>query len=250
MPTTSILGDVGSFKGLGKLQIVDSGNNYTVGDLIDFDNYGVYGSGAKARVSETNASGSIINTEFEYDYYENFELASKIITLIVLKRLLANVRETINVLGRPNVYISNTVVDLQSGFLGVIRNNVIGVYNYMNVGMRGVYMTPQSNNNGLSFVDGDSPVRIGDVISVLGHERKVVNVTSNVRVTIFGTTHHIHKCGFLTVDEPFPDELDFVNNKANGSLFASNGNYFGTRGTANSLNTLSIRGNSQNVFGI
>ena len=57
----------------------------------------------------------------------------------------------------------------------------------MNVGMRGVYMTPQSNNNGLSFVDGDSPVRIGDVISVLGHERKVVNVTSNVRVTIFGT---------------------------------------------------------------
>ena len=65
-------GDVGSFKGLGKLQIVDSGNNYTVGDLIDFDNYGVYGSGAKARVSETNASGSIINTEFEYDYYENF----------------------------------------------------------------------------------------------------------------------------------------------------------------------------------
>ena len=56
----------------------------------------------------------------------------------------------------------------------------------MNVGMRGVYMTPQSNNNGLSFVDGDNSVRIGDVISVLGHERKVVNVTSNVRVTIFG----------------------------------------------------------------
>ena len=50
-----------------------------------------------------------------------------------------------------------------------------------------------------------------------------------------------HEGGFLTVDRPFPNELDFIN--------FSNGSYFGTRGLANSLDPVSISAQSANVFG-
>ena len=238
VPTTSILADVGSFKGLGKLQIVDSGNNYTVGDLIDFDNYGVYGSGAKARVSETNANGSITNTEFEYDYYNNLGTGIRS-SVVNIASVVANTGFN-GISGVPNVYVSSIVVDA----VGITQANI-------NVGLSGVYMTPQSNHAGFNFHKGDNPVRIGDVISVLGHERKVTNVISNSVVAQPNgdgqANGMFHECGFLVVDTPFPASIDFLN-------FA-NGSYWGTRNLINSSISTDFASanvgtlNTANIFG-
>jgi len=238
VPTTSILADVGSFKGLGKLRIVETGNNYTVGDLIDFDNYGVYGSGAKARVSETNEVGSIINTEFEYDYYNNLGTGIRS-SVVNIASVVANTGFN-GISGVPNVYVSSIVVDA----VGITQANI-------NVGLSGVYMTPQSNHAGFNFHKGDNPVRIGDVISVLGHERKVTNVISNSVVAQPNgdgqANGMFHECGFLVVDTPFPASIDFLN-------FA-NASYYGTRNLINSSISTDFASanvgtlNTANIFG-
>jgi len=216
--------DVGSFKGLGRLEIANTGNNYTVGDIIEFASSGA-GDGALARVSEANANGSIINTEFEYPHYKNFGTGIRS-SVVNIATVSANTGFR-GVSGVPNVYVSSVVVDA----INVSEPNV-------NVGLSGVYMTPQANHSGFNFHKGDNPVRIGDIISILGHERKVTNVSSNI--TIPGTGM-FHEGGFLTVDRPFPNELDFIH--------FSNGSYFGTRGLANSLDPVSISAQSANVFG-
>ena len=216
--------DVGSLKSLGRIGIENSGNNYTVGDIIEFASTGA-GDGALARVSETNASGSIINTEFEYPHYINFGTGIRS-SVVNIATVSANTGFR-GVSGVPNVYVSSVVVDA----INVTEPNV-------NVGLSGVYMTPQANHSGFNFHKGDNPVRIGDIISILGHERKVTNVSSNITIPLQGM---FHEGGFLTVDRPFPNELDFIN--------FSNGSYFGTRGLANSLDPVSISAQSANVFG-
>jgi hypothetical protein len=222
--------DIGSLKGLGKLQMASSngvanaGNNYTVGDIIEFSSTGA-GDGALARVSETNAKGHIINTEFEYPHYENFGTGIRS-SVVNIAAVVANTGFR-GVAGIPNVYVSSVVVDA----INITQPNV-------NVGLSGVYMTPQANHSGFNFHKGDNPVRVGDIISILGHERKVTNVSSNISIPGKGM---FHESGFLTVDRPFPNELDFIQ--------FGNNSFFGTRGLANSLDPTSISAQSANVFG-
>jgi len=177
--------DVGSLKSLGRIGIENSGNNYTVGDIIEFASTGA-GDGALARVSETNGSGSIINTEFEYPHYENFGTGVRN-NYAFIATVAANAGFR-GVTAVPNVYISSIVVDCY----GLSQS----AYPNINVGLSGVYMTPQSNHNGLTLAEGDNPVRIGDIISVLGHERKVINVSSNISINAIG--YNTNRYGTVT----------------------------------------------------
>lgn len=183
--------DVGSLKSLGKLQMASSngvanvGNNYTVGDIIEFDSPGA-GDGALARVSETNANGHIINTEFEYPHYENFGTGIRN-NYAFIATVVANTGFR-GVTAIPNVYVSSVVTEA--------INLSTSQYPNVNVGLSGVYLTPQSNHNGLTLAEGDNPVRIGDIISVLGHERKVINVSSNISVNAIG--YNTNRYGVVT----------------------------------------------------
>tara|TARA_R100001126_G_scaffold102748_1_gene88961 strand:+ start:1212 stop:4931 length:3720 start_codon:yes stop_codon:yes gene_type:complete len=246
--------DVGSLKSLGKLTLrtfrsntnvetgivtfdnVSVGNTFSTNDIIEFSSTGA-GDGALARVKEVNATGEIINTEFVHPHYKNFGTGIRS-SVVNIAPVVANTGFN-GTLGVPNVYVSSIVVDA----VGITEANI-------NVGLSGVYMTPQSNHAGFNFHKGDNPVRIGDIISILGHERKVTNVSSNITIPLQGM---FHECGFLTVDRPFPREADF--------LYFSNTTYFGAHGLANStvnispshtgtsLNVSTDTMNISNIFG-
>ena len=195
--------DVGSLKSLGKLTIrntrantnvqngitsiepLSPGNTFSTNDIIEFSSAGA-GDGALARVSEVNASGVIINTEFEYPHYKNFGTGVRN-THAFISTVSANSGFR-GVAAIPNVYVSSIVVDCY----GLSQS----AYPNINVGLSGVYMTPQSNHNGLTLAEGDNPVRIGDIISVLGHERKVINVSSNISINAIG--YNTNRYGTVT----------------------------------------------------
>ena len=195
--------DVGSLKSLGKLTLrtfrsntnvetgivtfdnVSVGNTFSTNDIIEFSSTGA-GDGALARVKEVNATGEIINTEFVHPHYKNFGTGVRD-THAFISTVSANTgfRGTAAI---PNVYVSSIVVDCY----GLSQN----AYPNINVGLSGVYMTPQSNHNGLTLADGDNPVRIGDTISVLGYERKVINVSSSVSINAIG--YNTNRYGTVT----------------------------------------------------
>ena len=67
LPTVSVLSNtyMRSLGVLGRMEIIDGGLNYTVGDQIEFINpYGTYGIGANAQVSVVDANGSITEVNF------------------------------------------------------------------------------------------------------------------------------------------------------------------------------------------
>jgi len=177
--------DVGSLNSLGKLTIHTGGLNHDINDIIFFEQK-PFGRGGLARVSETNSNGTITNTEFESPFYENHGLGVR-----NNEAFIANVSANVGFNGLdavPNVYVSNTVVDIS----WLDRET----YPSVNVGLSGVYMTPQSNHAGLSFFEGDNPVRPGDLITILGHERTVVNVSGMINLNAIG--YNVNSAGMVT----------------------------------------------------
>ena len=101
-------------------------------------------------------------------------------------------------------------------------------------GLNALYMTRGSFLNGMDFTSAPHPVKVGDRITFLGHERQVVEVN-----TAIGSAQQ-KTAGFLKVDTPFPAEIDFGLIAIGGisSFYGDTSNTF----FANTANTFHLRG--------
>ena len=205
-PAKMVPADVTSLRSIGSLEIVDGGSFHTVRDMVQFSDV-AFGSGATARVSETGAGGSITNINLEDPYYVN--------------------EGPVRTGGTANV-----------GFNGqfAIPNCYTFGANTANSpdGLNALYMTRSSFLNGMDFTSAPHPVKVGDRITFLGHERQVVEVN-----TAIGSAQQ-KAAGFLKVDTPFPAEIDFriIQIGGNTAQYGDTSNTF----LANTANTFHLRG--------
>ena len=205
-PTKMIPADVTSLRSIGSLEIVDGGTLHTIRDMVEFSDV-AFGAGATARVSETGSGGSVTNINLEDPYYVN--------------------EGPVRTGGTANV-----------GFNGqfAIPNCYTFGANTANSpdGLNAIYMTRGSYLNGMDFTSAPHPVKVGDTITFLGHERQVVEVN-----TAIGSAQQ-KGAGFLKVNTPFPAEIDFRTIQIGGN----NAQYGDTSNTflANVANTFHLRG--------
>ncbi len=204
-PAKMVPADVTSLRSIGSLEILNPGSGHSVRDMVEFSDV-AFGGGATARVCETGA-GQILNICLEDPYYVN--------------------EGPVRTGGTANV-----------GFNGqfAVPNCYTLNANTANSpdGLNALYMTRGSFLNGMDFTSAPHPVKVGDRITFLGHERQVVEVN-----TAIGSAQQ-KTAGFLKVDTPFPAEIDFGLIAIGGisSFYGDTSNTF----FANTANTFHLRG--------
>ena len=204
-PAKMVPADVTSLRSIGSLEILNPGSGHSVRDMVEFSDV-AFGEGGTARVCETGA-GQILNICLEDPYYVN--------------------EGPVRTGGTANV-----------GFNGqfAVPNCYTLNANTANSpdGLNALYMTRSSFLNGMDFTSAPHPVKAGDRITFLGHERQVVEVN-----TAIGSAQQ-KTAGFLKVDTPFPAEIDFGLIAIGGisSFYGDTSNTF----FANTANTFHLRG--------
>ena len=204
-PAKMVPADVTSLRSIGSLEILNPGSGHSVRDMVEFSDV-AFGEGGTARVCETGA-GQILNICLEDPYYVN--------------------EGPVRTGGTANV-----------GFNGqfAVPNCYTLNANTANSpdGLNALYMTRGSFLNGMDFTSAPHPVKAGDRITFLGHERQVVEVN-----TAIGSAQQ-KTAGFLKVDTPFPAEIDFGLIAIGGisSFYGDTSNTF----FANTANTFHLRG--------
>ena len=205
-PAKMVPADVTSLKSIGSLEIVDGGSFHRVMDMVEFSDV-AFGGGATARVSEIGAGSRITNISLEDPYYVN--------------EGPVRTGGTANVGFNGQLYIPNCYT-----FGANTANSPDG--------LNALYMTRSSYLNGMDFTSAPHPVKVGDRITFLGHERQVVEVN-----TAIGSAQQ-KGAGFLKVNTPFPAEIDFrlLEIGCNTSQYGDTSNTF----LANTANTFHLRG--------
>lgn len=227
-PTISILSNTVVFGLgiLGAMEIVNGGQNYQVGDVIEFNNVlGGYGTGAVANVTNVDSSKSNAISQVKFQqmtghfvggsgYDENFLPKANVITTtgnganIVVKAILgsgANLSsltssigsiQTITITNRGSGYLPNTTIDLTGSGDGKAQANVFivqGAYSYP-----GRYLNDDGHISSYNFLEDRDYYQIFSYVvkstkSIADYRKAIKDINHPAGLKIFGEYDYVNE---------------------------------------------------------
>ena len=210
--------DISSFGSLGKLEIVNSGENYNIGDEIQFINHSEnYGYGAFAEITETDNAGGIKNVEFVPDKISGTANVTANSVVVTGSGTFFNVQLSVGNTIRINNEVktvvqisSNTSLNVNTNFVSTSFNKHIRLYGINLLGGQGYEQDklPTTTINSSSGSNGQI-----EVVCIMGSGDEYSTIYEN---TAFGAIEEItiinHGEKIITIPEI--DLSDFGDGKA------------------------------------
>lgn len=237
--------DISSFGSLGKLEIINPGENYNVGDEIQFINHSEnYGYGAFAEITEIDDFGGIKNVEFVPDKITGTANVTANSVVVTGSETFFNVQlsvgNTIKINNEVKTVVeisSNTSLNVNTNFISTANNKNIRLYGINLLGGQGYEQDklPTTTINSSSGSNGQIEVNCimgsGDEydtiyentaygaieeITIINHGEKIITIPE-IDLSDFGDGKAIAVPELITTYEVYPG--NWINNDSKLSSY-------------------------------
>ena len=237
--------DISSFGSLGKLEIINSGENYNVGDEIQFINHSEnYGYGAFAEITDIDNAGGIKNVEFVPDKISGTANVTANSVIVTGSETFFNVQlsvgNTIKINNEVKTVVeisSNTSLNVNTNFISTGFNKYVRLYGSNLLGGQGyeqdklptTTINSNSGSNGQVEVvcimgSGDEYDTIYETasygsieeITIINHGEKIITIPE-IDLSDFGDGKAIAVPELITTYEVYPG--NWINNDSKLSSY-------------------------------